>query len=91
MTGEQTLSQLTLTIQTRLEQLAALLEQETSPLALLCSAMGLPSAKYSSNEELDSLLASRLEAVQYPQTLSTILSADEHLSSGKLCTIVVYF
>ncbi|XP_025097372.1 uncharacterized protein LOC112565798 isoform X2 [Pomacea canaliculata] len=83
MTGEQTLSQLTLTIQTRLEQLAALLEQETSPLALLCSAMGLPSAKYSSNEELDSLLASRLEAVQYPQTLSTILSADEHLSSDQ--------
>lgn len=83
LSGEHILGNGSVDIQSRLEQLACILRSEISPLTLMCSAMGVSTARRSEAEELDTVLAAKLAGVNLPLGLTSLLMPDEHNTTGE--------
>ena len=82
--GKHNLGHATVRVESSMVQLRYLLEKETSPLALLCNAMGVSRAGRSYVEDLDSLLAGRLAVSQFPAELMGVIHSGHPTIAGEL-------
>lgn len=75
---EHNLGKTSLQVRSTLDQLHYVLQKETSPLTVLCRALGISGTTTSSEmEEFDSMLAKRLAFCQFPTALTNILYPDD--------------
>ena len=82
LSGEHNLGCGSVHIHSRMELVRSLLLKETSPLKLLCSAMGVTGVRSSETEELDSLLGRRLAVSQFPSGLMSLLRSEDQGTAG---------
>ena len=84
LAGKYNLGHVTVCVQSSMVQLRCLLQKETSPLKLICNAMGVSGASCSDVEELDSALAQRLTVSQFPSGLLGVMHSDDQATAGEL-------
>ena len=84
LAGKRSLGFVSVHVESRMEQLHSLLLLETSPLTLMCKAMGVSGAGCSDAEELDSMLAQRLTVSQFPSGLLDVMRSDDQATAGEL-------
>ena len=84
LAGNRSLGFFSVRVESRMEQLHSLLLLETSPLTLMCKAMGVWAAGCSDVEELDSMLAQRLTVSQFPSGLLDVMRSDDQATAGEL-------
>ena len=90
LAGKHNLGHVTVCVQSRMVQLRCLLQKETSPLKLICNAMGVSGASCSDVEELDSVLARRLTVSQFPSGLLDVMRSDDQATAGELRPLRFY-
>ncbi|XP_076441510.1 uncharacterized protein LOC143280662 [Babylonia areolata] len=74
---EHNLGSGTFRVRTAMDQLRCLLEKESSPMTVLCKAMGVSGSRLSEMEEMDKMLAKRLAFSQFPKGLTNVLQPDD--------------
>ena len=90
LAGKHNLGHVTVCVQSRMVQLRCLLQKETSPLKLICNAVGVSGVSCSDVEELDSVLARRVTVSQFPSGLLDVMRSDDQATAGELRPLHFY-